>query len=76
VQIRFGETDYRYKTFPSPRVPCRKSKQGDLSAEKRAEQTVSCARLVERELSWGQAETCDITHHSSRGYVILHFANC
>lgn len=48
MQIRFGKTDYRYKTFPSPRVPCRKSKQGDLGAQKRAEQTVSCALLVGR----------------------------
>ena len=63
MQIRFGETDYHYKTFPSPRVPCRKSKQGDLGAEKRAEQTVSCVQLVEREQSWGPAQTCDATQH-------------
>jgi hypothetical protein len=68
VQIRFGETDYGYKDFPSPRVPCRKSKQGDLGAVKWAVQTVSCARLAETELSWGQVATCDapLRRHTSQ----------
>ena len=73
MQIRFGKTDYRYKTFPSPRVPCRKSKQGDLGAEKRAEQTVV--------LGWWKkgavlGSSRDMRHNTSQQKRSCSFALC